>query len=58
MKNIIQFSGVPLVRIIKINKFWHVQQRDNEESKDWFDVGDPCETKDEALDAAPERCEF
>jgi hypothetical protein len=58
MKNIVEFCGVPLVRVIKREKLWYVQQRENEASKDWSDVGDPCETKDEALDVAPERCEF
>lgn len=58
MKNIVEITGVPLVRVAKINKLWYVQQRENESTEDWLVMSEPFQTKDEALDEAPVLCGF
>ncbi len=54
----LMFAGVPLVRVAKIGRRWQVQERTSEESDDWTKIGPTFATLDEALDAAPELCEF
>jgi hypothetical protein len=54
----LMFAGVPLVRVAKIGRRWQVQERTSEESEDWTKIGPTFATLDEALDAAPELCEF
>lgn len=58
MKNVKMFCGVPLARVIKQGKFWHVQTREEETSNIWTTVSEPFSTLDQALDAAPIICEF
>ncbi len=54
----LMFAGVPLVRVAKIGRRWQVQERTSEDTEDWTNVGPTFATSDEALDAAPELCEF
>jgi hypothetical protein len=54
----LMFAGVPLVRVAKIGRRWQVQERTSEESDDWTKIGPTFATLGEALDAAPELCEF
>ena len=58
MKNIVTITGVPLVRVIKQDKAWYVQTRENENSDVWTSIGEECYSKDEALDQASVICGF
>lgn len=57
-KNIVLFYGVPLVRVIKVDRLWQVQLRDSETSDDWQCIGNPYKTREQAVEAAPYLCEF
>lgn len=54
----LMFAGVPLVRVVKIERRWQVQERTSEDTEDWTNIGPTFATSEEALDAAPELCEF
>ena len=54
----LMYAGVPLVRVVKIGRRWRVQERTSEDTEDWTNIGPTFATSNEALDAAPELCEF
>jgi hypothetical protein len=58
MKNTVYFCGVPLVRVKKEQKNWFVQMREDENSSDWKNIGEPFSTKEQAIEEAPYLCEF
>lgn len=58
MKNVVTIVGVPLVRVVKQNKVWYVQTREDENSDAWTSIGEEYYSKDEALDQASVICEF
>jgi hypothetical protein len=57
-QKIIEFAGVPLVRVAYIDKLWQVQMRDSEDSEDWVIVGNGFKSSAEAVEQAPYLCEF
>lgn len=58
MKNVVTIVGVPLVRVVKQNKVWYVQTREDENSDVWTSIGEEYYSEDEALDQASVICEF